>query len=343
MNGRANILIVDDEKDVREGLQRILEKNNYDTTTVGSAHEALDALAGGPFDLVLTDLQMPGMDGMALLDEVKRRSPDVPVVMITAYGTMDIVIQALRQGVSDFVNKPFRADDLLTIVKREAARPQSAPSPDLPGAPVGLQLSPRQLNDMEQMLAQLRAETSARCVLLIESTGHLIEAKGIIDDLNVAALASLVAGDFAATSSIASLIGEGDAFEMNYHEGESYSVYSAQVAPQVFLLIIFGGDIKLGSVLYYARQAVPELKEIIEQGIVEEPQAAVPPMAPEKPQPAAPTSTPEELSPPVAAPAGESGSEELYSLDEVMKEGLLGDDVLDALDEQFANMWSSEM
>jgi hypothetical protein len=111
----------------------------------------------------------------------------------------------------------------------------------------------------------------------------------------------------------------------------------------VFLLIIFGGDIKLGSVLYYARQAVPELKEIIEQGIVEEPQAAGPPMAPEKPQLAAPTSTPEELSPPVAAPAGESGSEELYSLDEVMKEGLLGDDVLDALDEQFANMWSSEM
>ncbi len=346
MSERANILVVDDEKGVREGLKRILATHDYAARAAGDANEALDMLAGDSFDLVLTDLQMPGMDGLDLLEEIKRRSPQLPVIIITAYGTMDVVIQALRHDVSDFVTKPFRAEEILTIVDREVARHEAvAPMEDM-GAPLGLQFSSQQLDEIEQMLAQLRAETAARCVLLIESTGHLIDAKGVIDDLNVAALASLVAGDFAATSSIASLIGEDDAFRMNYHEGEYYSVYSAQVAPQVFLLIIFGQDIKLGSVLYYAKQVVPDLREVASQGVERPPSTAeaapvsTPTVEPDQERasaaPQRPASPPDD-----GADAGGSESDDLYTLDEIQAAGLLDENALDALDEKFADLWSA--
>jgi CheY-like chemotaxis protein len=354
MSERANILVVDDEKGVREGLRRILATHDYAVQVAGDASEALEALKEDSFELVLTDLQMPGMDGLELLDEIKRRSPQLPVIIITAYGTMDVAIQALRHDVSDFVTKPFQAEEILTIVDREVARYEVTAPMEGMAAPIGLQFSSRQLDEIEHLLAQLRAETAARCVLLIEGTGHLIDAKGVIDDLNVAALASLVAGDFAATSSIASLIGEDDAFRMNYHEGEYYSVYSAQVAPQVFLLIIFGQDIKLGSVLYYARQVVPDLKEIASQGVepppsmetgkapsvgppATKPEQKMAPVMPQQPVSSSSASSSEEGS----GTGEESGSGELYTLDEIQSAGLLDDDALNALDEKFTELWSA--
>ncbi|MCX7680866.1 MAG: response regulator [Anaerolineae bacterium] len=320
---RGSILVVDDDPTLRAGLKRILGSRGYAVETAGTAEEALVMLAHGPFDLVLTDLQMPGMDGMALLGEIKRRLPHTPVVMITAYGSMETVIQALRGGVSDFVTKPFRPDELVNIVEREIARQARKPVTAPPV--VGLQLSVPQLEEISNLLAGLRAEIAARCVLLIEGTGHLIDAKGIIEDLNVAALATLVAGDFAATAGIASLIGEEDAFRLNYHEGERYSVYSAQVAPQVFLVIIFGPEIKLGSVLYYSKSTLARLREII----AEAPPAPPAPVAPVQEQAAA------------VVMEESHAPEAVYSLEEILQSGLLGDAALKALEAQLANLWTS--
>ncbi|MBN1179134.1 MAG: sigma-54-dependent Fis family transcriptional regulator [Anaerolineae bacterium] len=329
---KANILVVDDDAGVRNGLQRILGGVGYATTGAETAEDALERLVGDAFDLVLTDLQMPGMDGLALLEEIKQISPDIPVVMITAYGSMDVVIRALRSGVSDFVTKPFKPEDLLGIVEREVARYQRAASQSSAPAVLGLQLSAQQIDEIDHLLAEIRAEVAARCILLIEGTGHLIDAKGSIEDINISALASLVAGDFAATSGIASLIGEEDAFRLNYHEGDRYSVYSAQVAPDVFLLIVFGQEIKLGSVLYYARQIIPRLQKIVGSA------AVVPrPPAPPTPPPAATvTVVTEESAPEWTAP---SGPAEVFSFEEALNSGLLGDNVLDAFDAQFASLW----
>lgn len=320
---KGKILVVDDDPTLRAGLKRILGGRGYSVETAGTAEEALVVLTHEQFDLVLTDLQMPGMDGMALLGEIKRRSPHTPVVMLTAYGSMETVIQALRGGVSDFITKPFRPDELISIVEREIAR-HARVTPAAAPPVLGLQLSVQQLEEISSLLAGLRAEIAARCVLLIEGTGHLIDAKGVIEDLNVAALATLVAGDFAATAGIASLIGEEDAFRLNYHEGERYSVYSAQVAPDVFLVIVFGQEIKLGSVLYYSKSVIARLRELL---------ATVPRGV------SIPSQEPGQI---VTAEVDETVSqpEAVYSLEEILQSGLLGEDALKALEAQFANLWT---
>jgi CheY-like chemotaxis protein/predicted regulator of Ras-like GTPase activity (Roadblock/LC7/MglB family) len=316
-------------------LRHILGQDGYAVETAQTAEEALEVLPQIPFSLVITDLQMPGMDGLELLAQIKRSSPETPVVMITAHGSMDTVIQALRHGVNDFVNKPFKPADLLNIVHRESKSPEAV-APSSPAAVLGLQLSARQMDRIDQHLAEMRLETGARCVLLIEGNGYLISAKGVIEDINVSALATLVAGDFAATAGIASVIGEQDAFRLNYHEGEQYSVYSAQVAPDVFMLVIFGQEIKLGSVLYYARNILPKLQGIFKRVESSPPDETAPPRAPES----APTEV--ASAPPAELEASTPAEEELFSLDDVMESGLLEEDLLANLETQFASMWVSD-
>ncbi len=322
---RATILVVDDDAVVRDSLRRILSRAGYQVETALAAEEALLALSEKPFDLVLTDLQMPGMDGLELLDEIKSRSPQTPVVMITGHAVTETVIQALRRGVSDFMTKPYKPDELLVIVERETSKRKPPETAAAPPAVLGLQLSVSQLDEIDHILAELRAETAARCVLMIEGTGHVIEAKGVIEDLNVSALAALIAGDLAATAGIASIIGEGDAFRLNYHEGQRYSVYSSHLAPDVFLLIVVGQEVKSGMVLYATRRALPRLREIVEQA-----KAAPLPLR------VAPGAAPAGAISDTAAPAAE---EPLFSFDQIIGSGLLDEEALSALDQQFQDLW----
>lgn len=311
------VLVVDDDPVVRESLQRLLGKRGYAVETAGTAEEALLLLEQKLFALVITDWQMPGMDGLALLRRVKERLPHTPVVMITAYGSTETVIQALRGGVSDFVLKPYRPEELLQIVEREVARHRQAVPAGLSSG-IGARLSREQLDELDILLAQLRLEVGARCVLLVEGNGYVIVTKGYIEDINVSALAALVAGDFAAASGIAALLGEDGSFRLNYHEGERYSAYSAQVTPEVFLVIIFGPDTRLGVVLHFARQVIPQLREVIART--------------EKPPQADLSETP--------SPSEERGR--LYTLEEIRRSGLLEADVLATLDAQFGRLWRSE-
>ncbi len=324
MDDKGYVLIVDDDEGILVGLKRVLEREGYRVEGARAAPIALEQMEQQRFDLVVTDLQMPGMDGLELLGEIKRRSPEMPVVMITAHGSTDAVIAALRAGVSDFVTKPFSPRELLNIVGREVSRRRSVTTEAPPV--LGLQLSPAQLDEIGVLMAETRAETNARCVLLIEGNGHLVEAKGNIEDINISALASLVAGDFAATAGIASLLGEEETFQINYHEGEQYGVYAAQVMPDLFLLIVFRREIKLGVVMYHARYLVPQLREIAQKGQM------------------VPRTVQEEPSPPPTVQEGEppAGPQPLLSLDEAIKSGALGEDFLANLDEQFGNLWMND-
>lgn len=328
MSSKATILVVDDDVSVRDSLKRILGRQGYGVELAATAEEALIMLPEKSFDLVLVDYQMPGMDGLELLSEIKRRSPSTPVVMVTAHQAADTVIQALRRGANDYIVKPYKPDELLSITDRETSRHRQAALPaEAPAAPavLGRQIAPDQLDEIDRILAELRAETAARCILMVEATGHVISAKGVIEDINVSALAALVAGDFSATAGIASLIGEGEAFRLNYHEGERYNAYISNLATDVFLLIIFGRDVKPGMVLYAAKRALPGLKDIVERAAAGPlPAAALAPFPPPAPG--------------EAAPPGEPG--ELFSFDQIMGSGLLGEDALSALDEQFKSLWT---
>lgn len=116
---RPRVLVVDDEASLAEFLEIFLKKEGFAATTTTSGEEAVElAQAGGPFELVLTDLMMPGVGGLEVLSRVKEISPDTEVVLMTAYATADTAIEAMQRGAYDYVQKPFKVDELRVVLDR---------------------------------------------------------------------------------------------------------------------------------------------------------------------------------------------------------------------------------
>ncbi len=112
------IMIVDDEKKMRHILQLMLEREGFKTEQAENGKVALGMLQKKECGLVITDLKMPEMDGLTLLEEAKKINPDLPVVVITAHGTIESAVQAMQKGAIDFITKPFEEDKILITVKR---------------------------------------------------------------------------------------------------------------------------------------------------------------------------------------------------------------------------------
>jgi len=113
------ILIVDDEEPIRDLVSAMLSSANYVCTQTESGKEALSLLSSGSqFELMLSDLMMPGMDGIALLEASKERFPDMPVIMVTAVTDVSVALGAIRNGAYDYLLKPFERDQLLATVRR---------------------------------------------------------------------------------------------------------------------------------------------------------------------------------------------------------------------------------
>jgi DNA-binding NtrC family response regulator len=120
---KRSILIVDDEADMLDLLRRSLEPDlNCRVTTAASGEQALKLLSDGFFDLVMADIKMPGMDGLELLEIVKRNNPQQTVVMMTAFGEIDTAVNAMRSGAYDFITKPFEYDALLLRLEKALER-----------------------------------------------------------------------------------------------------------------------------------------------------------------------------------------------------------------------------
>jgi two-component system response regulator PilR (NtrC family) len=119
---KGQILVVDDEGAQREILRTILSAEGYRVETAGSAVEALAKSARTRFDLVLTDLRMPGADGLSLVGQLTREDPPTLVILMTAYGSMDSAEQALKQGAFDYLTKPLGREELLLTVSRAFER-----------------------------------------------------------------------------------------------------------------------------------------------------------------------------------------------------------------------------
>ena len=112
------ILIVDDEKNYLLVLSAVLEEEGFEVLTAVSGLEALEILKSSDVDLVLTDMKMPGLDGIALLEQVKTRDPELPVIMMTAHGTVDKAVEAMQKGAYTYVLKPFENERLILYVKK---------------------------------------------------------------------------------------------------------------------------------------------------------------------------------------------------------------------------------
>lgn len=117
------VLVVEDDAALREALADTLELAGYAAITAHAAEQALDLLAKANPGLVLTDVQMPGMDGHALLRALKIRRPEIPVILMTAYGEIERAVQAMREGAADYLPKPFEGEQLLAVIARYYHRP----------------------------------------------------------------------------------------------------------------------------------------------------------------------------------------------------------------------------
>ncbi len=118
MTTSARILVVDDEEQMRDLLAKVLERNGYQVTVVSNGGSALAFLEDEPVDLVLTDVRMPGIDGMEALRSIKELNPEIVVIIMTGFGSIDQAVQAVKDGAYDYINKPFKIDEMLLTIQK---------------------------------------------------------------------------------------------------------------------------------------------------------------------------------------------------------------------------------
>ena len=116
------ILIIDDEEGMRHMLKLMLEREGYKAVTAEKGEEGLEILEKEIFDLILCDIRMPGMDGMAFLNEIKNRGIESTIIMMSAYGTVDTALEAMKRGAYDYISKPFKTDEVILTLKKAEER-----------------------------------------------------------------------------------------------------------------------------------------------------------------------------------------------------------------------------
>ena len=124
MRRNASILVVDDEEIMREILDALLAREGYHVRLAASAAEGIELAKSVPFDAVILDVMMPGMDGIAALEELKKLDEELPVLMITAFASVETAISAMKRGAFDYITKPFKNDEVLVVVRNAVERRQ---------------------------------------------------------------------------------------------------------------------------------------------------------------------------------------------------------------------------
>ncbi|HZY43851.1 MAG TPA: response regulator [Anaerolineae bacterium] len=255
-----NILIVDDEPKVGYTLKESLESlgSEYVVAQAYSAEDALSVLARKPYDLVVTDLRMPGMNGLDLIGRVKRDAPQTQTILITAYGSNEIAEASDRLQAAHYFTKPFRIDEFVRVVVDTLKTPASKGAS--PAANKHFKWLVQRLND-------LRFEVGAQYVILANMSGRLMAESGTIDGFDPALLASMLSRSLSPSTEIAQQLRGERVFNLVYHEGARYDVYAANVEEDLFMLLAFDrrqGVSRIGMVWLYIKRAIQELQTRIE-------------------------------------------------------------------------------
>jgi DNA-binding NtrC family response regulator len=185
MRRQATVLIVDDEKHTREGLARALQ-GDYRVLLADSGEQALDLLAGESVDLVLSDIRMPGMDGLALMRRIRARTPQPIVILLTAYGSIESAVEAMREGAYDFLTKPVSLDRLDILLRRaletREMRTENRRLREQLDARYGLEHIVGDSPPMQEVVATLRQVAPSRATVLISGesgTGKELVAQAL--------------------------------------------------------------------------------------------------------------------------------------------------------------------
>jgi CheY-like chemotaxis protein/predicted regulator of Ras-like GTPase activity (Roadblock/LC7/MglB family) len=257
MTARQRILIVDDETKVAFFLQESLEalERNFEVVSVSSAEEALHRVNHKRFDLLVTDQRMPGMNGLELVQKMQEHHPDTQFILITAYGSEDILVQAQRLGAIGYFTKPFHIEDFVQTVLgalQEGVDGHASRGP----------LSEQRVDVLGHCLEELRREVGAQCVLAASAVGALIAQAGVLTGLDVERLLLLSADGFIASSAMSHYLGGHCSNNLTYYEGPHHDIYVANVHDDLFLLVVFDRRVqasRIGIVWLYARRAVEHL------------------------------------------------------------------------------------
>src|SRR6266508_5093527 len=122
MARKGSILIIDDEEIMREILETLLAREGYSVRVAAGGAEGVELAKSVPFDAVIVDVMMPGMDGMAVLQELKKFDDELPVIMITAFASVENAIAAMKRGAFDYITKPFKNDEVLAVLRNALAQ-----------------------------------------------------------------------------------------------------------------------------------------------------------------------------------------------------------------------------
>ena len=268
---QERILIVEDESPVADALHRVLrlpQAGSCQVVTCSSGEEALAVLSKSQMDLIITDLSMPGMDGLEMLERARQISPSTRSILITAYGSADVEYQA-RNLANVYLPKPFSLQDFLQAVH------QALTAPQLPLLPVMI-LSEQGLQALQKRLEQLRADTGALNVLLPDWSGQLLVECGQQRESHTDVLLALLGNSMAAATEVARRLNEEDGFDLHYHEGKHFEVYAAMLSDTIFLALLFdrrAGGSRIGLVSLYMRRAMEDLRGLLSNALLEPSQA----------------------------------------------------------------------
>ena len=183
----VSILVVDDERSMRDFLKILLQKEGYAVTTAHNGENALDCLKDQEFSLVITDIRMPGMGGLELLEAVKDHNSELPVIMITAFASPDDAVLAMKNGAFDYISKPFNVDEIKSVIESATRknRPATTTGGDQPFP--GIIGQSREMLKIFDMIRRI-APTPANVLIYGESgTGKELVAQAIHAHSKVAA------------------------------------------------------------------------------------------------------------------------------------------------------------
>jgi two-component system, NtrC family, response regulator AtoC len=183
-----SILIVDDEASMRHLLSAILKDRGYEPRAVPSAEAALEELAAHDFDLVLTDVRMPGMGGLALVRELQRTTPHALVVVMSAYGSHDAAVEAMKAGAYDYLPKPFKADEVVLVLRKAEERERLGRENRRLRSELAAEYRPENLvgksEAMSELLRQVRKVAPQKTTVLVDGesgTGKELVARALHD------------------------------------------------------------------------------------------------------------------------------------------------------------------
>ncbi|MDP3479318.1 MAG: sigma-54 dependent transcriptional regulator [Desulfoprunum sp.] len=184
----TSILVVDDERSMRDFLKILLQKEGHTVVTAHNGENALECLKDQEFDLIISDIRMPGMGGLELLGTVKEQNPDLPVIMITAFASPDDAVQAMKNGAFDYISKPFNVDEIKSVIESATMRKKGPAPIEVTGQSFsGIIGESREMLKIFDMIRRI-APTQANVLIYGESgTGKELVAQAIHAHSKVAA------------------------------------------------------------------------------------------------------------------------------------------------------------